>query len=74
MINEFYKQLLYSTPFGGFRGKGKYGIVLELSYYINTVFGLLKLYSTPSWGGVNTLYPPSPLFEDGTAFKIQVNV
>ena len=45
------------------RGKGKDGIVLnlELISFINTVFGLLQLYSTPSRVGITTFSPPSPL-------------
>ena len=44
-------------------GKGSDGIVLplELACFINAVFGLLQLCSTPSRGGVTTLSPPSPL-------------
>ena len=45
------------------RGKGRGGIVFnfKLASFINIVFGLLRLYSTPSMGGVTTLSHSSPL-------------
>ena len=35
-------------------------LTLDLASFINTVFGLQRLFSTPSRGGVTSLSPPSP--------------
>ena len=56
-------KFMLKTKAQSFRGKGSDGKVLplELACFINTIFGLLQLCSTPSRGGVTTLSPPSPL-------------